>query len=70
MSERTFGQPEHLRRNANAAFVQRLDRDLVALAHLAQNAVSSNGHVIQNDFAGRRGANAELVFFLADLQAR
>ena len=37
MVERADRQAEHLRADADAAFVQRLDRDLVALADLAEH---------------------------------
>ena len=36
-SQRTLRQADHLRRNADAALVERLNRDLVALANLTEN---------------------------------
>ena len=38
MIERALGEPEHLRADADAPFVERLDRDLVAFADLAEHA--------------------------------
>ena len=60
------GQADHLRADADAAFVQRFDGDLVALAGLAQHVFFGHAAVFENQFAGGRGADAELVFFLAN----
>ena len=45
---------------------KRLNRDLVALAGLAQHVLFGHAAVFENQFAGGRGADAELVFLLAD----
>ena len=60
------GQADHLRADADAAFVQRLDRDLVALAGFAEHVLFGNTAIFENQFAGGRSADAELVFLLAD----
>ena len=66
MIERALGQAEHLRADADAAFVQRLDRDLVALADFAEHLRLRHDAVFEDQFAGAAGADAELVFLLAD----
>ena len=60
------GQPDHLRADADAAFVQRLDGDLVSLADFAQHILLRHAAVFENQLAGGRGADAQLVFLLAD----
>ena len=57
---------DHLRADSDAAFVECFDRDLVSLAHFAQDVFFGHAAIFQNQFAGRRGANAELVFLFAD----
>ena len=50
--ERALGHPHHLGPDADAALVQRLDGDLVALAHLAQDVVLGHAHALQDQLAG------------------
>src|SRR4029079_1064715 len=64
--DRVDRQAEHLRPDADAAFVERLDRDLVPLADLAQHRGFRHAAVFEDELAGARRANAELVFLLAD----
>ena len=61
-----LGEAEHLRADADAAFVEGLDGDLVAFAGLAEHVLGRDVAILEDDLAGRGGANAELVFFLAD----
>ena len=70
MIERALRQAHHLRADADAAFVQCLDRDLVALADFADHVGFGNAAIVQDQLAGGRRADAELVFLLADLEAR
>ena len=58
-------QAQHLRADANAPFVQRLDGNLVALAHFAQHVFLRHLAVFQDQFACARCPNAQLVFLLA-----
>ena len=64
--ERAARDADHLRADADAAFVQSFNRSLVALADFAQHVLFRHLAVFQNQFGRRRSANAELVFFLAD----
>ena len=66
--ERAGGQAEHMRTDADAPLVQRLDGDLVALAGLAEDAVSRGGAVLEDQLACATGSNAQLVFLLADCE--
>ena len=52
---------EHLRRDADAALVQRLDRDLVAHADLADDALGRHAHALERQGAARARADSELV---------
>ena len=70
MIERALGEAEHLRADADAAFVQRFDRDFVALADLAEDLRLRHDAVLEDQLAGAAGADAELVFFLADRESR
>src|SRR6185436_7931453 len=67
--ERPLGKPEHLRTNANPAFIQRLDGDLVALADFAEDTVYRHCAVLEDQLTGAAGADAELVFLLANREA-
>ena len=69
MVERALRQAEHLRADADAALVERLDRDLVALADLAEHVGRGHDAVVEEQLAGAAGADAELVFLLADGEA-
>src|SRR3954469_4471684 len=59
---------QHLRANADAAFVQSFNRDLVALADFAQHVILRNPAVFQNQFARGRSANPEFVFLLSNCE--
>ena len=47
MIERALREADHLRADADAALVQRFDRDLVALADLAEHAASRHDAVFE-----------------------
>src|SRR6266849_3990448 len=64
------GQANHLRAYGDTALVERLDGDLVAFSDLAHYVLARHAAVVQDQLAGRRGANAEFVLFLADLESR
>src|SRR5579862_2672548 len=68
--ERALGESHHLRADADAPFVQRLDRDLVAFADLAEDARPRDGALLEDQLAGAAGADAQLVFLLADRKPR
>ena len=52
MAPGSFGETQHLRADADAAFIEGLDGDLVALAALAQQVFLSNKTVVKEQFAG------------------
>ena len=58
MFQRAARQADHLRADADAALVERLDGDLVALAHLAHHVFPRHAAVVQDQLAGRGRANA------------
>jgi hypothetical protein len=60
---------DHLRADADAPFVQRLDGDLVALADLAEHVGARHAAILEQQLARAAGADAELVFLLADGEA-
>ena len=68
--ERALGEADHLRADADAPFVERFDRDLVALADLAEHLRLRHDAVFEQQLAGAAGANAELVLLLADGESR
>ena len=68
--QRALRQSGHLRADADAALIQRLDGDLVAFAHFADDVGFGNAAIVQNQLAGGGGADAQLVLFLADGEAR
>ena len=68
--ERALRDPDHLRADPDAALVERLDGDLVALAHLAEHVSLGHPAAFQHQLAGRGRPDAELVLLLADLEAR
>ena len=70
MIERALREADHLRADADAPLVQRLDRDLVALADLAEHVRARHAAVLEQQLAGAARADAELVFLLADREAR
>ncbi len=63
------GEAEELGGDADAAFVEGLDGDLVAFADFAEDVGGGNAAVVEEELAGGGGADAELVFFLADGEA-
>ena len=66
MIERALREADHLRADADAAFVERLDGDLVALADLAEDVRRRHAALLEQQLAGAARADAELVFLLAD----
>src|SRR5690606_32536218 len=64
--ESALSDAEHLRADADAAFVQGLDGDLVAPPRLPQHLVGADDAVVEDELAGAGGTDAELVLFLAD----
>ena len=68
MIERALRQADHLRADADASLVQRFDRDLVALADLAEHVRARHAAVLEQQLAGAARADAELVFLLADAE--
>ena len=67
--ERALREADHLRADADASLVERLDRDLVALAWIAEHVGARHLAVLEDQLAGAAGANPELVFLLADREA-
>src|SRR3954469_305110 len=63
------GKADHLGADADAALVQGFNGDLVALAWLTENVLFGHAAVFENQFASRRGADAELIFLLADRES-
>jgi hypothetical protein len=68
--ERARGEADHLRADADAALVQRLNRHLVALADVAQHLSGVHAAILEQELARARRADAELVLFLADRESR
>jgi len=58
-----------LRTDADAAFVQSLNRDLIAFAGLAEDVCGRHAAVFQNQLAGGGGSDAELVLLFANGEA-
>ncbi len=67
--ERAAGQADHLRADGDTAFVEGFDGDLVALPNVTHDVFARYAAVVQNQFAGGRGAQPEFVFFLTYLEA-
>src|SRR5262249_41591817 len=67
--ERALRESEHLRADADAPFVQCLDRDLVALADFAEDVAARDAALLEDQLARAAGANPELVLLLADAEA-
>src|SRR5476651_791249 len=63
--QRTLRHADHLRADADASLVQRLDRDLVPLTHRAQHVCRGHLDSVEDELRGARGADAELVLLLA-----
>src|SRR5579883_2992356 len=69
MVEGSAGKTDHLCADGNTAFVQSFDCDFVAFADFAQDVRFGDFAIVEDEFAGGRGANAELVFMAADAEA-
>src|SRR4029453_8891538 len=67
--EGSLRETRHLRADADAALVECLDRDLVALAGLAERVLLRHAAALQDQLAGRGSADPELVLLLADAEA-
>ena len=67
--ERALGEADHLRADADAALVQRFDRDLVSLSDLAEDVGARHAAVLQDQLARAARADPELVLLLADREA-
>ena len=68
--KRALRDADHLRADADASLVQRLDRDLVALSDRPEHVLGGNYDVVEDELRRARGADAELVFLLPDGEAR
>mmetsp|Transcript_107946 Transcript_107946/g.300101 ORF Transcript_107946/g.300101 Transcript_107946/m.300101 type:complete len:273 (+) Transcript_107946:390-1208(+) len=64
-----LGEANHLGADADAALVEEADGHLIPLADLAQHRARGHATGVEVQLAGRRGADAQLVLLLADLQA-
>ncbi len=63
------GQTEHLRGDADPALIEGLDSNLVAFAYLAQYGGGRHTAVLEDQLAGGRSPDAELVFLFANGEA-
>ena len=70
MLERALRDADHLRADADAPFVQRLDRDLVALARPRRARSLRHLAVLEEQLAGRRARMPSLSSFLPTREAR
>src|SRR5205085_11291932 len=60
----------HLRPDADPALVECFDRDLVPLPDRAQDVLTGNAALLQNQLCGARSADPELVLPLTDREPR
>src|SRR5205085_1066771 len=67
--EGATGHADHLRADADASAVERIDRVLVALSRLADDVLRRHFDAIEDELRRARGADAHLVFLLADREA-
>src|SRR5947209_16388023 len=67
--ERALREADHLRAYADSPFVQRLDRRLVAFAHLAEHVRARHAALLEQELASAARADAELVFLLPDRES-
>src|SRR2546423_13582361 len=67
--QRALREADHLRADADAPFVQRLDGDLVAFADFTQHVRARDAALLEQQLAGAARADAQLVLFLADGEA-
>src|SRR5262249_26353126 len=63
--ERASGKADHLSAYSDAAFVESLDCDLVSFPDFAEHILFRHAAIFEKQFASRRSANTEFVFFLA-----
>ena len=68
--ERTLAHADHLRADADAPFVERFDRNLVALSNGAQDVLRRDFDTVEDELRGARRADAELVLLLANGESR
>ena len=64
MIERAAGDADHLRADADAPLVERLDGDLVALADLAEHVLLRHAAVFEDQLAGDEARMPSLSSFL------
>ena len=69
MVERALGEADHLGADRDAAFVQRLDGNPVALSDVAEHVRGWHHALVEEQLAGAAGADAELVFLFSDGEA-
>src|ERR1019366_3334497 len=67
--ERVARNTDHLRADPDAALVQRIDRDLVSLAHVADDVLGGHLDVLERERERGGRADSELVLFLALVEA-
>src|SRR5207247_298468 len=68
-AQRAGGNTDHLRADADASLVERVDRDLVALTDGTEHVVGRDLDVVENELGRARRANAELVLLLPDAES-
>jgi hypothetical protein len=68
--EGSLGEADHLGADADAALVEGLDGDLVPLADLAEHVLRRDEAILEDQLAGARRADPELVLLLAEGEAR
>jgi hypothetical protein len=56
----------HLSADADTAFIQSLNGDLVSLARFAQNIFFGNFAIFEDEFTSGGSADTEFVFFFSD----
>ena len=69
MIERALREADHLRADADASLVERFDRDFVTLADFAEDVRARHPALVEDQLARAAGADAQLVFLLADAKA-
>src|SRR5262249_56659051 len=68
--ERALSNAKHLRADSDSAFVQSLDRDLVPDADRPEHVLGRHPAGLEDELAGARRPDPELVLLLADRKAR
>ena len=66
--ERAARQSDHLCADSDSPFIQGLDCDFVAAAHLAHDVRARYAAAVQDNFASGGSPQADFVFFSADLE--